>query len=126
MAFDENLTLYTAGSAGVTDTATGDEKDFGSGDLHPITYQMDFPEAGSGADTLTATILGGNTSGSVTDVFASFRTITGSDIVAGQQEFVTAKTPYRYRKAVLTCSGSGSDFGVVTINPTLGGRYTNY
>jgi len=132
MAYDTNLVLYTSGSSTLTTTATGTAIDFGAPDHQALTYDLNVPCLTSGSGTITATLLGGSTSALCTNTFADFEVLdsAGMSSTSGSLVHVTAKTPYQWRKVVLTVAADAVAFGSatlpVTVTPTQGGRYDKF
>lgn len=97
-------------------------------DRHPITYTMTIPL--SPAATLACRIIASHDDTNWFDL-CTFHSASGSTLGSGSaagEYHATAKSNARYRRAVLTASGSTASpgFGKIVIGPQLGGIYDEY
>ncbi len=115
---DANLILQAQGA--ITSTTTGSEVDFGSPDVHPLTYVVRVTSVSGTSPTLDVKIQEADTSG------GTYRdTLVAKQITAPGEYFITGKLDTRYRRAVLTLGGTSPNFNV-GVGVDLTGRYDKF
>jgi hypothetical protein len=140
MPYDTNLMFFStsgstfSGIAGATTTNQSGSSinlDFGGADLMPITYRLAVPNTTGSLVRIYVELWGSSSAASGSQLFAAYDSGGSATFGAGTVNrtgsyYFTCKTNYRYRRAVISITGSGVwNTGAMTLGADLGGRYTN-
>jgi len=118
--YDNSLMLRTDAEADLTaDELARAGTDFGAGDVRPLTYQLNVPEANA-AVTLDVKIQMCDTLAGTYVDFLTFEQVTTAKITAGQKTYTrTGVCPKRFRRATFDVGGTTPDFGKTTLGVEL-------
>lgn len=115
--FDNKLMLVDS-TADVTATATGNAVDFnGAIDMDELNYRVIVPKATGTTPKLVVKIQGSDDKSTWTDLY------TFPDIDAAGEYSHKFRGKGRYRRAVMTVSGTSPNLGKVLIGASVGGVY---
>lgn len=113
--FDEKLMLVDS-SANVTSTVTGSAVDFNGPDMDELNIRIIVPSVSGTTPKIVAKIQeSANGSDGWKDIY------TFPDITAAGEYSKKMRGTLRYRRAVLTVSGTSPNFGFVKVGASTGG-----
>ena len=106
-------------TADVTATVTGDACDFHGPDQDILCYRVYAPSATGTTPSMVAKIQESADKSTWTDLVAA------AAMTAAGNKRLFAKSKLRYRRAVLTITGTTPNFGKVKVGLESGGQYTD-
>ena len=118
--FDKNLMLLDS-VTDVTADVTGAAIDFRGEDPVEVHYRCVVPAvAASTSCVIKIQESDTTTSGDFTDL------VVGKSITAPGDQYLRARSKKRYRRVVITTTGSSKNFGKVRVGVVAAGEYTNW